>query len=531
MNLMKKNWLFKSHKTWLFILYTLALIGLFDAIYLTYEHYNPQGGGVACSFGIFSDCGRVLRSKYSEIFGIPVAIFGVVQYFIEFIAVSGIILLNINTAKRILTIFSVNGLLVSIYLIVLQLFVIGSICPYCMLSALVSILIFSVTFSIFSEIRVWLIGLVTRLVYKYLLRPLIFLTNSDSIHELAIGLGEKISIPFFRKIFSYFYNFQNRKLTQTVLGIKFKNPMGLAAGFDYDAKLTQIIDSIGFGFETVGTITNNPYEGNSPPRLGRLPKSKSLLVNKGFKNSGADAIIKKLQGKIFSYPLGVSIGRTNSRELVTQKQSVEEVVNAFKKFEKSEVKHSYYELNISCPNLYGNISFYPPKNLEELLSAVDKLKIKKPVFVKMPIEKTDKDTLTMLKIIAKHSPKGVIFGNLQTDRKNKVLDPEEVKKWKAGKFSGKPTFERSNELIELAYKNFADRFVILGCGGVFNAEDTYTKIKKGATLVQFITGLIFEGPQLASNINSGLVELLEKDGYKNISEAVGVDVKMSKRMS
>lgn len=143
----------------------------------------------------------------------------------------------------------------------------------------------------------------------------------------------------------------------------------------------------------------------------------------------------------------------------------------------------------------------------------------------MPIDKTDKETLDMLKVISKHSPKGVIFGNLQKDRKHKSLDKSEVAKFKMGNFSGKPTFERSNELIKLAYKKYKNRFVIIGCGGVFSAEDAYTKIKLGASLIQMITGLIYQGPQIVSEINLGLAELLKKDGYKNISKAVGKGVK------
>ena len=131
----------------------------------------------------------------------------------------------------------------------------------------------------------------------------------------------------------------------------------------------------------------------------------------------------------------------------------------------------------------------------------------------------------MLKVIVKHKVAGVIFGNLQKDKKHSSLDQSEVKKFKMGYFSGKPTYERSNELIKLAYKNFGNKLTIIGCGGIFSADDAYTKIKLGASLVQLITGLIYQGPQLVSEINFGLADLLKKDGYKHISQAVGVDVK------
>jgi dihydroorotate dehydrogenase subfamily 2 len=316
-------------------------------------------------------------------------------------------------------------------------------------------------------------------------------------------------------------------LKQSLLNIEFQNPIGLAAGFDYEAKLTQILPSVGFGFETVGTITNLSYEGNLRPMLGRLPKSKSLMVNKGFKNPGAEKTIIKLKGLNFEIPVGISIGRSNNKTCSTQKISVEDIIETFKLFEKSKINHSYYELNISCPNLHGDISFYPIKNLEELLLEIDKLNLKKPVFVKMPLENSNTDVLDMLKTIASHSPKGVIFSNLSKNRNNKLINQKETDKFPAGigSFSGKPTEKRSNELIRLAYKNFGKSLIIIGCGGVFSAKDAYKKIRSGASLVQLITGMVYEGPQLIAQINNELKELLRKDGLTNISEAIGLDTK------
>jgi len=206
---------------------------------------------------------------------------------------------------------------------------------------------------------------------------------------------------------------------------------------------------------------------------------------------------------------------------MTQIDAEEDIISAFKIAEKNNIKNSYYELNISCPNLFGQVSFYPPKNLEALLIKVTKLNIKKPIFIKMPISKTDKEILEMLNVIVKFPVAGVIFGNTQNNRKDKSFIKEELKKYPVGNFSGKPTWERSNQLIELVYKNYGKKLVIIGTGGIFSAEDAYVKIKLGASLVQFITGMIFEGPQLAAQINLGLSEFLKRDGFKNISHAVG----------
>jgi len=358
--------------------------------------------------------------------------------------------------------------------------------------------------------------------YRNFLKRAFFLLNPDLAHELITSYGEKLgNFSFSRFLIRKIFFVQNKSLSQEVAGMKFANPIGLAAGFDYEAKLTQILPSLSFGFQTIGTITNQAYEGNPKPRLGRLPKSKSLMVNKGFKNSGTKTIIKKLQKSRFETPVGISIGKTNSSKEMTQAAAIEDIVSAFKIVDNAKVSFSYYELNISCPNLFGKVSFYPPKNLEELLKAVAVLKLKKPLFIKMPIEKTDGETLRMLDVIVSFPISGVIFGNLQKNRKDEVLDRNEVKKFPVGNFSGKPTERRSNELITLAYKNYGKRLVIIGCGGVFNANDAYIKIKLGATLVQLITGLIFEGPQLVAQINLELPRFLERDGFKNISEAIG----------
>ena len=140
----------------------------------------------------------------------------------------------------------------------------------------------------------------------------------------------------------------------------------------------------------------------------------------------------------------------------------------------------------------------------------------------MPLNESDTTILNLLKVANKYNfVKGVIFGNLQKDRTNPVFDKEEVKNASMGHFSGKPCFARSNELISLAYKNYGKRFVIVGTGGIFNEYDAYEKIKRGASLVQMITGMIYEGPQVIGKINKGLVRLLGEDGYGNISEAVG----------
>ncbi|PJC80074.1 hypothetical protein CO008_03055 [Candidatus Roizmanbacteria bacterium CG_4_8_14_3_um_filter_36_12] len=504
----------------------LSIAGLIDSIYLTWEHFNNVIPPCTINhfLPILSNCGEVLRSSYSVIFGIPLALTGIIQYGLIFI-ITLLIIYRKNVLFRFWLICQAFiGALASFYFMYLQIFVIKSICFYCTLSALISFTIFFLAYKkLIKEqltIRFFLYGFV----YQKILKPIFFLFDAELIHNLHVDLGELLGHGFLKKIVGWKLKYTSAQLKQKLAGIDFPGPVGLAAGFDYDARLTQILPSLGFGFQTVGTVTNSPYQGNPPPRLGRLPKSKSLMVNKGFKNKSAIIISHQLKNLQFEIPVGISIGITNSIKIRTVEDEIKDIVSAFKIFEKNSKKNSYYELNISCPNLVNakDISFYPPKILELLLSSVDSLRLKKPVFIKMPIEKTNEEISSMLDIIVKYkSIKGVVFGNLQKDRKNPSLVSSEVKKFKAGNFSGKPCEQRSNELIKLAYKNYKNKLIIIGCGGVFSAEDAYKKIKLGASLIQLITGMIFQGPQLISQINLELIDLLQKDRFKNISQAVG----------
>ena len=251
----------------------------------------------------------------------------------------------------------------------------------------------------------------TKKIYQYLLKPVLFLIDPELVHVGLTSFGQQLGKSKFAK--DFLRNnlvISNPAIKQKIKGIIFNSPVGLSAGFDYDAKLTQICGCLGFGFQSVGTITYNPYEGNPKPRLGRLPNSKSLMVNKGFKNLGALNIAAKLAKEKFDIPIGISLGRTNSANL-NQEESVKDIIQAFKIFDEKKVKNAYFELNISCPNLSGKVTFYKSKYLHKLLGEIDKLKLKKPLFIKMPISNPDKEILEMLKVISKHSPAGVIIGN------------------------------------------------------------------------------------------------------------------------
>lgn len=336
--------------------------------------------------------------------------------------------------------------------------------------------------------------------YKFIFKPIAFTLDAEFVHDRITTLGEYLEN--FEKLVSYLFAYKDKNLEKNVLGIKFANPIGLAAGFDYDGHMAQVLKSVGFGFNTVGTVTALPYEGNDKPRLGRLPKSQSLLVNKGFKSEGAIAIAKRLdKKKLKNHIIGISVGSTNSPKIDTLKKSIDDYLFTFGIFKnKNYVK--YFELNISCPNIALKDVFLDTKNLAKLLHEISKIKLKQPIFVKMPNEINTESSDEIIKTCLKYKINAFIFGNLVKSRKNKWLKKEELKKVAhlKGNFSGRPTTEGVLKLIKHSREKFGDKIVIVGCGGTFNSKDAKDKLKAGADLVQLITGIIFEGPQLVGQI-------------------------------
>ncbi len=359
--------------------------------------------------------------------------------------------------------------------------------------------------------------------YHSVVKPILFSIHPDHIHENFLNAAAILPsipgvLPFFRKAWSY----HDPRLAQEVAGVHFPLPLGIAAGYDYLAKAASATEALGVGWHTFGTVTYGSYAGNTPPLYGRLKKSKSLWVNKGFKSPGAAVIktsIKDLKARI---PVGVSIGATNRRY-----DSLEEVINeyvaAFTTLQFPE-NISYYEINISCPNLQTGISLYQPAVLDQLLQSIDTLDIQQPTFIKMPVDISDQQCRDLLDVIKKHKVTGIIIGNLTKKRKNPAVFQVEAQRFpEFGGLSGKPTQHLSDRLIRVAYRHAGNDLVIVGCGGIFTAEDAYKKLRSGATLLQFITGMIYGGPQNIGRIHAGIASLLERDGFSHISEVIGID--------
>lgn len=345
--------------------------------------------------------------------------------------------------------------------------------------------------------------------YKYVARPVLFLFNPEFVHNLMTRTGKYFGSTV-----------QGRKLVQRILvegelprdevtiqGIKFKNKVGLAAGFDYNADLTQIVPSIGFGFASVGTVTLESYPGNTKPRLTRLPHSTSILVNKGLKNVGVHSIIAKLEPFDFEIPIGISVASTN-KVFDTVKEQIDNIVECFRVLEASKVKHSYYELNISCPNTHGSEGvFYEPANLVKLLDKLKPKKLSRPLFAKLPLHLPKKQLFEVVEVLVQHGVSTLIMGNLQKNRT--TLNPQEQAKivGMRGNLSGKPTHRQAVENTKMIKKNLGDKVTVIGLGGVLSFKDAEEFIEAGASAVQLITGMIYIGPQFVSEVAKDLAKL------------------------
>jgi len=353
--------------------------------------------------------------------------------------------------------------------------------------------------------------------YQKTFKKLAFRADPEDVHDNIINFGKFLGSNFLtRGLVSLFFNYKNTTLEQKILGINFSNPIGLSAGFDKNAELTKILPEVGFGFAELGSITGEPCEGNPKPRLWRLPKSKSLVVYYGLKNDGAEAISKRLANKKFKIPMVISIAKTNCKKTVDVNAGIEDYLKAYQAFDNIG---AYYTINISCPNAFGGEPFSDPEKLELLLEKIIKLPKTKPIFIKLSPDLSENNIDQIIDLAIKYNIDGFICSNLTKKRENKNIIDKDVPE--VGGISGKVVESLANDLISYIYKKTNGQKIIIGVGGVFTAEDAYKKIKMGASLIQIITGMIFNGPGTISDINLGLVKLLEKDGYKNISEAIG----------
>jgi dihydroorotate dehydrogenase len=353
--------------------------------------------------------------------------------------------------------------------------------------------------------------------YRHALKPVLFQFDPEDVHDAFIDVGELCGrYGVIRAVLAGVYGYRHKSLGQTLHGVTFANPVGLGAGFDKNARLTAIVPSVGFGFEEVGSITGRQCVGNPKPRLWRLKKSQSILVHYGLVNDGAPRISKHMRNQTYTIPLGTSIAKTNSCQTAVPREGVRDYVQAFRRF--TDIG-DYYTLNISCPNAHGGQPFHDPELLEMLLSKIDPIATEKPIFIKISPDLSLDQVTEVVHVAQKHRIHGFVVSNLTKNRKNeRIIDDIPVA---VGGMSGKVVEPLTHKRIAHIYRLTNGKMTIIGCGGVFSAQDAYTMITAGASLVQVVTGLIFRGPSVVSEINAGLVHLLRRDGYTNIAEAVG----------
>lgn len=343
------------------------------------------------------------------------------------------------------------------------------------------------------------------MLYTHFLKPLLFKFDPEVVHDFFVSCGEFFGTnPVTRSLIGLVYGYHGRDISKTVDGITYRTPFLLSAGFDYNGRLSLILSYIGFGGEEVGSVTARACEGNAKPRLTRLLESKSILVNKGLRNEGVDAIIERLKRrgvtnkKKRDFVVGVSIARTNDTQSVPIQAGIEDYVYSFKRLNEEEVG-DYYTINISCPNAFGGESFSEPQLLERLLSALATIPCSKPVYIKMPINLPWDNFNALLKVIVAHKLKGIVIGNLNKDYSWLDVRDEAPIAYKGG-LSGKPCTHLSTDLIYKTREVYGKSLTIIGVGGVMSPETAKEKFDAGADLVQLISGMIFEGPGLVKKL-------------------------------
>ncbi|MDQ3180745.1 MAG: quinone-dependent dihydroorotate dehydrogenase [Acidobacteriota bacterium] len=358
--------------------------------------------------------------------------------------------------------------------------------------------------------------------YEKLIRPILFNISPETAHEfgietLKIGFSTKLAQDFFAKRFA---GESFGKLER--FGLTFKNPLGVAAGFDKNGVVVNQLAALGFGFVEVGTVTFQPQKGNEKPRLFRLPKDKALINRLGFNNEGAAKVVERLKKLNPNCVLGVNIGRNKAVE------NEDAIENYLASFDLAFEAADYIAVNVSSPNTPNLREMQKAENLEELLSALQKRNQElsnsqtlKPLLVKIAPDLSFAEIEAITDIALRLNLAGIIATNTTIKREN--LKTENVEQ--SGGLSGKPLKNRANEIIRQIYQHSKGKLQVIGVGGIFTAEDAFEKIASGACLLQAYTGFIYQGLTFARDVNDGLVKILQAKGFKNLDEAVGNSVK------
>ena len=338
------------------------------------------------------------------------------------------------------------------------------------------------------------------------LKSLLFLFDPEIAHRITINY---LKFARFKKPKLY------EVLQSEVFGLNFQNPIGIAAGFDKNGEVAHNLINLGFGFSEVGTVTPKPQPGNPRPRIFRLKDDRAIINRLGFNSVGFSEVKTKLE-KIGDNIIGVNIGANKN-----SKDFSEDYIKGIKFF---STLASYITINISSPNTPGLRNLEVLENLDVLLDKINNLEredllIKIPILLKISPDLEADNLKYLCEKVLSSKIDGLIISNTTISRDSISTDTLEK-----GGLSGKPIFDISTKQLRMTYKYTNGKIPLIGVGGVDSAEKAYEKIKNGASLIQLYTGLVYNGPNLIKDINEDLSSLIERDGYSNISEAVGAEV-------
>jgi dihydroorotate dehydrogenase len=362
------------------------------------------------------------------------------------------------------------------------------------------------------------------MIYRSILRPILFQLPPETAHELALNsLCLALGARSLRNVAAARYQRSPcGKLRR--FGLEFDNPVGLAAGFDKNGRAADALASLGFGFIEVGTVTNQPQSGNQKPRLFRLPADHALINRLGFNNCGARELAENVGRHRPDCVLGVNIGKSRS-------VSIEDAIPDYlATFETIYDVADYIAVNVSSPNTPNLRELQRQDLLLGLLGALQELnqalalanaRERKPLLVKIAPDLSTQELEVIIDVATRAEIAGIIATNTTLSRDGLRTPIDRVSAYAEGGLSGAPLRNRSNEVISFIYRATAGKLPIIGVGGIFNANDAWEKIISGASLIQIYTGFIYEGPGLARSINEGLGQILKREGFSKLDDAIG----------
>jgi dihydroorotate dehydrogenase len=312
-------------------------------------------------------------------------------------------------------------------------------------------------------------------------------------------------------------------------GLHFRNPVGLAAGFDKNGIAARDLAALGFGFIEVGTVTNQAQPGNPRPRVFRLPRDRALINRLGFNNRGAEMVADNIRRDRPACVLGVNIGKSRS---VAIEDAIPDYLASFAAvYDVAD----YIAINVSSPNTPNLRELQQPKSLINLITALQATNAElarrnsaadqpRPLLLKIAPDLTDAEVESIIDVALNTNVSGIIATNTTVSREGLATPANEVQAIGEGGLSGAPLRQHSNEIISQIFRATRGRLPIIGVGGVFTAEDAWSKIRAGASLVQLYTGFIYEGPGVVKRINQGLAVILRREGFASIDDAIGTGI-------